>query len=284
MEGKASQGLSAEQELFYRQKGYYFPIPVFDASEVGEFRARFDDHLARIQERLSRLLPRERHAVFGQMHASSYWVYRIVSHPRILDAVESILGPNLLVWESAWFVKLAKDKSYISWHQDGTYWSLNPPSVVTAWVALSESNPENGCMRVVPGTHKPPFLPQIETYGRDNALSRGQEIAVEVDETQAVNLVLRPGEMSLHHVAIIHGSAANNSDEPRIGLAIRYITPEVLQDAAERQLVLLVRGKDQYGHFDFIDPPKEGVENPEAQAEVLRRELSNLWPGQNRRR
>jgi ectoine hydroxylase-related dioxygenase (phytanoyl-CoA dioxygenase family) len=202
----------------------------------------------------------------------------MVSHPKVLDAVESILGPNLLVWESAWFVKLAKDKSFISWHQDGTYWSLDPPNVVTAWVALSESTPENGCLRVVPGTHKPPFLPQIDTYAKDNALSRGQEIAVEVDEAQAVNLALRPGEMSLHHVAIVHGSAANNSDGPRIGLAIRYITPEVVQKAAERQLVLLVRGKDDYGHFDLIDPPKEGVERPEVQAEILRRVFSNIVP------
>lgn len=272
---KGSHGLSAEQVLSYRQKGYYSPLRVLDDSEIGEFRARFDDHLARNQERLKKLIPRERHVVFGQLHGSSHWVYRMVSHPKVLDAVESILGPNLLVWESAWFVKLAKDKSFISWHQDGTYWSLNLPNVVTAWIALSESTPENGCLRVVPGTHKPPFLPQIDTFAKDNALSRGQEIAVKVDEAQAVNLVLRPGEMSLHHVGIVHGSEANNSDGPRIGLAIRYITPEVVQKSAERQLVLLVRGKDDYGHFDLIDPPREGVERPEVQAEIIRRVFSN---------
>lgn len=264
--------LSAGQLRQYAEQGYCCPLRVFDAQEAAEFRARFDDYWARNQERLKGLLPRQRHVVFGQTHASLNWVYRIVSHPRVLDAVESIMGPDLLVWESAWFIKFPQDKAFISWHQDANYWNLHPPNVMTAWVAISESSTENGCLRVIPGSHKTPALPQKDTYASENALSRGQEIAVSVDESEAVDFVLQPGEMSLHHASIIHGSRANRSDRPRIGIAIRYITPDVIREGmAERQLAMLVRGKDDYHHFDLFDPPPESADRPEMQAEVLRR-------------
>jgi ectoine hydroxylase-related dioxygenase (phytanoyl-CoA dioxygenase family) len=205
------------------------------------------------------------------------WVHRLVSHPRILDAVEGVIGPNILVWESTWFVKFPHDKAFISWHQDGAYWGLNPPNVTTAWVALSASTPENGCMRVVPASHRV-ALPQRDTYAPDNALSRGQEIAVEVDETQGVNLTLAPGEMSLHHIGIVHGSKVNDSDHPRIGFAIRYISPEVVQQGSERQMVLLVRGKDEYGHFKIVDTSENGAMSTATQQEAERLFINNVVP------
>ena len=121
---------------------------------------------------------------------------------------------------------------------------------------MRESIPDNGCLRVIPESHKNPILPHLETFGPQNALSRGQEIAAEVDEKQAVDIVLHPGEMSLHDVALIHGSKANTSDQPRIGIAVRYVPTEVVQDGDVRQFALLVRGKDEFGHFDLIDPPQ----------------------------
>ena len=175
------------------------------------------------------MLPRQRRAVYGQTHLVLPWVYQIASHPNVLDAVEGVIGPDILVLGSDWFVKFPHDKAFISWHQDGAYWGLHPPKVTTAWIALSTSTPENGCMQVMPGTHNASF-PQKDTYAEDNALSRGQEIAVDVDETKAVNIVLGPGEMSLHHIGIAHGSKANRSDNARIGIAIRYMTPEVVHD------------------------------------------------------
>jgi ectoine hydroxylase-related dioxygenase (phytanoyl-CoA dioxygenase family) len=197
----------------------------------------------------------------------------------VLDAVSNILGPNLMVWGSRWFTKMPGDKTYISWHQDATYWGLHPPDVTTAWIALSESIPENGCMRVVPGTHKHGTLPQTETYAPDNALSRGQEIAVAVDESQAVNISLRPGEMSLHHIGIVHGSKANTSTLPRIGIAFRYISPAVVQDGDDRSLAMLVRGRDDYGHFARVEPPTS--DDPAAvneQSEAVRRMMASVMP------
>jgi ectoine hydroxylase-related dioxygenase (phytanoyl-CoA dioxygenase family) len=198
----------------------------------------------------------------------------------VLDAVERILGPDLLIWNSRWFSKMPGDRTYISWHQDATYWGLEPPNVTTAWLALSDSIPENGCMRVIPGSHKQPLLPQVETFVPDNALSRGQEIAVEVDESSAVDLQLRPGEMSLHHVAIVHGSKANSSAIPRIGIAVRYITPDVAQRGPERQIAMLARGQDRYGHFDLIDAPAPGSDSSASplHSEAVRRMMKNLMP------
>jgi non-haem Fe2+, alpha-ketoglutarate-dependent halogenase len=265
----------AEHREFYEQNGYYFPIRVFSDEETADFKSEFEAYTTVNRDRLKGMLPRERRAIYSLTHMSLPWANRIVSHPRVLDAVEAIIGPNILVWESMWFVKFPHDKTFVSWHQDGAYWGLHPPNVTTAWVALSPSTPENGCMRVVPKTHRT-ALPQRDTYATDNALSRGQEIDVEVDEAQGVNLVLAPGEISLHHIGIVHGSKTNNSDGPRIGFAIRYIAPEVVQDGSERQMVLLVRGKDDYGHYQVVDASKAGALSTSTRQEAERLFLKNV--------
>jgi non-heme Fe2+,alpha-ketoglutarate-dependent halogenase len=270
---KAKPGIDQFQN--YAERGYDFPIEVFSSSEVAEFRRYFDKFYLYHQEQL-RNLPAHKHGpIYGHTHTFLQWVYRMVSHPRVLDAVEGILGPNLTVRDTAWFVKMPGDKKYISWHQDGTYWGLHPPKATTAWIALSDSNSDNGCMRVVPGSHKH-LQPHQETYAEDNALSRGQEIAVKVDEKEVVDIVLRPGQMSLHDVAIVHGSRPNTSDKPRIGIAARYMPPEVVQDGDVRQLALLVRGQDDYGHVDLIDPPQlDDPSRNELQVESLDRLFRN---------
>ena len=276
-----SSKLGAQQRLQYREKGYYYPIRVIERSEAEKFRARFLDYLAHNKQSLIGLPPRDHYFVLSQTQFLLRWIYRIVSHPKVLDAVESVLGPNIIVWSTQWFPKIPGDHTYVSWHQDATYWGLHPPHVTTGWIALSESCVQNGCMRVVPGTHKGPLLPQVETYAQDNMLSRGQEISVEVDESRAVNMALQPGEMSLHHIGIIHGSNPNRSDKPRIGIAVRYITPEVIQDGAARQMALLVRGEDDFGHFELIEPPEDDVISAHDTAvhrEALRRLRSNIMP------
>jgi len=278
---EGSTRLSPVQKAQYENAGYYFPIRAFDESEADELRARFHEYFSAIRERLKDLPAREQSKNFTETHFLLKWVYDVVSHPAVVDAVESVLGPNLLVWSSAWFPKMPGDKKYISWHQDATYWGLHPPNATTAWIALTESVPENGCMRVIPATHQGPLLPQTETYAWDNALSRGQEIAVSVDESKAVDLVLRPGEMSLHHVGMVHGSNANSSREPRIGLAVRYISTDVVQDGAVQQCAVLVRGKDDFGHFHLVEPAADdeiSAEDESRRSEVLRRMTANLLP------
>jgi len=229
--------LNVAQIRKFEQTGYLCPIPVFSPRESDRFLAFYLEYAERNRERLATIPPRQRYQVLSETHFVLPWVHEIVTHPSILAAVESVLGPNFLAWNTNWFTKPVGDQTFISWHQDGTYWKLSPPKVVTAWVALTPSQPITGCMRVVPGTHLTPAMPQRETADQNNALSRGQEIAVVVDEAQAVNLALQPGEMSLHHIWIVHGSLPNrSSDTPRIGLAIRYVSTEVLQESPKNQL------------------------------------------------
>lgn len=237
--------------------GYYCPLPVLTPDEVRHYLAQYNDYSARNQARLDELPANQKYKVLSQTHFALPWVYEIVTHPRILTIMEGLLGPNLLAWDTNWFSKMPGEQSYVGWHQDGTYWNLRPPNVVTAWVALSPSTAANGCMRVIPGTHTQPMMPQRETYIPENALSRGQEIAAEVNESKAVDLSLQPGEMSLHHIWIVHGSGNNTSaGTPRIGIAIRYTTPEVHQESPAKPLALLVRGHDDHGHFEIQPPPQ----------------------------
>jgi non-heme Fe2+,alpha-ketoglutarate-dependent halogenase len=277
---RASAKLTSEQQHYYEEKGYYSPIRVLGDSATADFRNRFFEYIRNNQRRLNALLPREQIAILGETHTFLRWVYRIVSHPNVLDAVESVLGPNVLVWSTRWFPKMPGEKAYISWHQDAVYWGLHPPKVTTAWIALTKSTPENGCMRVLPGSHTGPLLDQIETYAKDNVLSRGQEIAVAADESKARDLILQPGEMSLHHVGIVHGSNRNASKKPRIGIAVRYVSTDVIQDGSVRQFAMLVRGVDDFGYFDLLPSPDDDPLEPEGtiQPEVVRRIATNLLP------
>jgi hypothetical protein len=188
-------------------------------------------------------------------HLVYAWAQELIRHPNILDAIEDVIGPDILVWESVFFTKEPQTEEYISWHQDITYWGLEAEGdVVTAWVALSPSNVESGCMRVVPGTHLREVVPHADTFGEHNMLSRGQEIAVEVDEAHAVDLVLQPGQMSLHHVKIFQGSRHNRAADRRIGFAIRYLPPHVHQDVGVDSATS-VRGQDRFGYFELEPAP-----------------------------
>ena len=185
----------------------------------------------------------------NKTHLAFTWADALIRHPGVLDAVESVLGPDILCWGSGFFIKNPHDPSFVSWHQDSTYWGLDPADIVTAWVAISESDVGNGAMRVVPGTHLLDQIAHRDTFAANNLLSRGQEIAVAVDGGAAVALELQPGEMSLHHVRLVHGSEPNPSPRRRLGFAIRYLPTYVRQTAATRDSATLVRGVDQFGNF-----------------------------------
>ena len=245
--------LTEEQIRQYERDGYLSPIPVLSPEEVQRFRAAYLELEAAMGGR-----PKATDLTLTHMHFP--WSWEFIHHEKVLDAVEDILGPNIICWASSIFPKQPRDPGFISFHQDGTYWGLNSMDVTTAWVALTESTPENGCMRVVPGSHKQPVHPHKETWADDNLLSRGQEIQVDVNEEDVVDIVLRPGEMSLHHVNIIHGSNPNHSDGKRIGFAPRYIRPDVAQvQIHDPQPAVLVRGRDDFGHYHVIESPPRDV-------------------------
>jgi ectoine hydroxylase-related dioxygenase (phytanoyl-CoA dioxygenase family) len=195
-------------------------------------------------------------------HIVHPWMADLVRRPEILDPVESVLGPDILLWGAGFFAKNPHDGKIVSWHQDSTYWGLSEPEIVTAWVAFTPSTVQSGCMRVVPGTHTTDQVAHRDTHAANNLLSRGQEIAVEVNEAEAVDLVLAPGEMSLHHVRLFHGSGVNAAPHRRIGLALRYIPTRIRQTVGSEDSATLVRGEDRYGHF--IAEPRPARENDPA--------------------
>jgi hypothetical protein len=232
----------------YRRSGYVCPITVLSPDEARHYRSKLEAAERAAGGALPGAFRHKPHLVYT-------WAQELIRHRRILDAVEDLIGPDILAWESVFFIKEAKTEDYISWHQDITYWGLEAEGdVVTAWVALSPSTVESGCMRVVPGTHLREVVPHSDTFGEHNMLSRGQEIAVEVDEAQAVDLMLEPGQMSLHHVKIFHGSHQNRADDRRIGFAIRYLPPHVHQDVGA-DTATLVRGAGRFGHFELEPAP-----------------------------
>lgn len=263
----------AVQRSDFERDGYVCPVPVLTPAETAGFRACYDDFAARHRERLQALPPNQRWQINSDTHFAFEWVDRLTRHPAILDAVERVLGPDLLAWNSVWFVKMPGDPTYISWHQDGAYWGLEPMEVLTAWIALGPATRANGCMRVLPGSHRGPALKQRDTFAPDNALSRGQEIEVAVDEAQAVDLALEPGQMSMHHLWIVHGSDPNRSAVPRVGLAIRYVAAQVRQRDGSRPLAMLVRGENRHGHFTLAEPPtrNDGRAGEGVHGQVLQR-------------
>ncbi len=233
--------LSADAVAFYQEHGYYAPVRVLSAQDAEAARRQLETHEAE-HGRLRGPLRHKSHLLFT-------WLDALIRNPAILDAVEDIIGPNILAWGSSFFVKERHDSSYVSWHQDSTYWGLEPADIVTAWVALSESTVANGAMRVIPDSHVLDQIAHRDTFAEGNLLSRGQEIAVEVDAAKARTLVLQPGEMSLHHVRLIHGSDPNPSDKRRIGFAIRYLPTHVRQIVGTHDSATLVRGIDTFGNF-----------------------------------
>ena len=249
--------ISTDAVRQFNDQGYYAPIPALTEDEAVDLRRRLEAFEA-TNSGLSGSLRNKPHLLFT-------WLDELVRHPGVLDAVEQVIGPNILVWGSSFFIKEPHNPSFVSWHQDSTYWGLEPPDIVTAWVALSESTHENGAMRVIPGSHKLDQAPHRDTFAANNLLSRGQEIMVEVNESEAVELPLKPGEMSLHHVRLIHGSEPNPSAKRRIGFAIRYVPTYVRQAAGTRDSATLVRGVDTYGHFEPEQRPEFDMA-PAAQA------------------
>ena len=242
----------AEIDRFH-EDGFLAPIRVMPEAEALDYRRRLERFEASAGGPLAGDLRHKPHLLFTGLAD-------LVRHPRILDTVEDLYGPDLLCWSSSFFIKEQESPAFVSWHQDSTYWGLSRPDVVTAWVAFTPANESSGAMQVIPGSHHRDQIPHRDTFAKHNLLTRGQEVAVDVDERQAVRLDLRPGEMSLHHVRLVHGSPPNASDDRRIGFAIRYIPTSVSQVAGDEDSATLVRGEDRYGHFAPEPRPRADLE------------------------
>ncbi|MEC3860188.1 phytanoyl-CoA dioxygenase family protein [Mesobacterium sp. TK19101] len=236
--------MNADQLASYRRDGFVSGLPVFDPSDVTRIRGAIEQLEAHHADGAGGHALNQFFRVNGQLVIPL--LADLARTPAILDVVEQVLGPDLLVWSVELFIKEAGSAKTVSWHQDITYWGMGETDdEVTAWVALSDVSVQAGCMRFLPGSHAGGIVPHADTFAPDNLLSRGQEIA-HVDETQAVFGPLRPGELSLHHGRCFHASGPNRSSDRRIGLAIRYVTPGVRDGLPGRDYAMLVRGQDRH--------------------------------------
>ena len=246
----------AEPPEAYLRDGFVSPIRVLSGEEAGRLRTELEALAARPVV--------DRTTEYRQSHLIHGWADRLVRHPSILDAVEDVLGPNILIWRTNFFSKAPASPQFVSWHQDATYWNLEPIVATTAWLALSDCTPRNGCVRAVPGSHRWGRLSHVDRSSDENMLSRGQTADIDIDETRAVDLALEAGEMSLHDAMVVHGSAPNRAEHPRIGIGIIYL-PTYVKMLGTRSGAALVRGVDTYRHF-IDDPRPSGDMSPEALA------------------
>ena len=245
--------LSVEQIARYEHDGAIAPVPVMSRAEADALRARF--------EALENGIEGEIQARFRiKAHLPFPWLCDLIRHPAMLDAVEDLIGPDIVVWGSSFFTKKARDHRFVSWHQASTYYGLEPPESITAWIAFSDSTRETGCLKIIPGSHKgPAIVRHVETYAEDNLLSRGQTIE-DIDESTALDLELRAGEMSIHHNKTIHSSEPNPSDRPRIGFAIHIAPPQVRQAQFDGAAAVVVRGSDRFGHWQPEPVPRRDMD------------------------
>lgn len=226
----------------FQQDGFVFPVRVMSAEAAQGYMDSIERYEARSGEKAAKTLR-------GKAHLKLMSLYELVHHPGILDAVESVIGPNVLCWNSSMFIKDPHDAAYVAWHQDVYDFETLPDKVVTAWIALLPSTKENGAMKVIPRSHKDRLAEHTKTPpGMPTMLRDNLELAVKVDESKAVSFELEQGEMSMHHMYIHHGSPPNVSSSRRCGFAIRYVAPEVCPEKGLYAATLL-RGRDDVGRF-----------------------------------
>lgn len=246
------EGLSSSDLDGYWENGFVSPIDVFTPGETKSFRDKFES----LENHFG---GRDKARLFTtDIHLIQRWAWKVATNPRILGCVSGILGDNVLLWSTNWFIKEPGDQKIVSFHQDASYWGLEPHEVITAWVALSDAPNESGPMVFVPGSHKSDLIDHEDTYAPNNLLSRGQVIRKDLSGQELIEAPLRAGQMSLHHVRTIHGSSANTTNDRRIGMVLRYCSARVKQTKGPDTAVLVL-GQDEHQHFALLSEPKNDL-------------------------
>ena len=238
--------LSDEQTRTYWRDGFLTPIEIMSEAEAFELRQRMEAVEAAHGPLHYRRNP----------HLLMTAADEMVHLKPVLDAIEDIIGPDILQWGSIFIIKEPGDRKFVSWHQHLTYWGLEPGEVVSVWLALSPTTRESGAMRMIPGCHRRGQIEHTTSEDNDNVLLHGQRAAVEIDESHAVDIELKPGQMSLHHGWVLHASYPNMSGDRRIGFSMNAIPPHMRQVKMPEDSAMLLRGTDSFGNFQPEQRPR----------------------------
>jgi len=228
----------------FKERGVVFPIQLFSQEEA----LKYENEFSLMEEAFGGQLP-----YAGNTHYALDWAYDLTTHPRILEYVTSILGEDICVVGSLMLTKYPQSTSYVSWHQDGMNSGWDQNNSLTVWLAFTESNAENGCMQVIPKSHKNLLQDHVYFTDDENMIRKGHKIAAEVNEDDALNLELKPGEFSMHHNSIIHGSKANTSAKKRIGFIIRYVSTDFVNSGTS---VVYAHGEGRNENVVVVKKPQ----------------------------
>lgn len=240
----------------YKDQGFFAPITVVESEEASRYRTQFDNLESRVGKEKAQI-------GLVDQHFQEEFIWELATNPVVLDAIEAIVGPDFYLLATHFFNKYGEGEdasSFVAWHQDVTFWGLEPPYAITAWYAVDDADQENGCMQVLPKTH----ISGIQEHGKSetegNLLSINQEVSVSPElAATAVDMPLKAGQMSLHDGTIIHGSLPNKSDRRRCGLTLRYVPAWVKQAKANsydsKWNAILMRGSDPAQNFTEVARP-----------------------------
>jgi len=240
--------LSSNQLKQYEEEGFVSPINIFSKDKAKEIRNEI--------ELIENKMPEElKNSGRYNAHLISPLLDEVTHNSKILDAVQSLIGENILVCGTTLFIKNPNEKGFVSYHQDAKYIGLEPHNWVTAWVAITDSNEKNGCMRMWPGSHKDNLKDHDQKFNEGNLLTRGQTVK-NVPENETIPLVLEAGQISLHHPTVVHGSELNKSNDRRIGFVIQSYIASNVKQVLGKNSVQLARGVDNFNHHEIIGRPQ----------------------------
>lgn len=249
--------LSDDQIAAWKQDGYLYPFPLLDEAE----RKDCLDGLARFEAWLGAPVNESPDLRFRTMpYLVLPWAAKLAQDPRILDLVEDLIGPDILIYTSTFFIKEAHSPMIAAWHQDSTYYGLAPADEVTVWIALTDASHAAGCIEVVSWEGAPRQMRHATRIVENSVNRGGQRIVETFDDSRFEAMALKAGQFSMHHGLCPHRSGPNNADHRRVGLGLNFIPPHVRPVGTVRPAAMLVRGTDRHGHFELVGPPESELD------------------------
>ena len=262
--------LNEKQLKDYEDHGFVAPINVLTLEEATKIKEEIEYIEKKCPDELIGLGR-------NNVHYISPIFDQVCHNSKILDAVESIIGKDILVGGTTLFIKDPDKKGFVSWHQDAKYIGFEPHNWVTAWLAITDANEENGCMRMWSGSHKEKIKKHKDTFNENNLLTRGQTVQ-NVPLKDTTPNIIKAGQLSLHHPMIVHGSGSNKSNTRRIGFVIQSYIATNVDQVIGKVYVQQARGKDNFKYHEHTKRPSELMSKEDINIRIkANNELSKIF-------